>query len=75
MTVFRFLSLTAVWLATSIELASARIAPADTKNLTQHRRRQNGPSSPFDHSYTSTWASLGDSFTAGIGAGMRLMGD
>ncbi|KAL8664084.1 MAG: hypothetical protein Q9202_003376 [Teloschistes flavicans] len=32
------------------------------------------PSSPFDHSNIKTYAALGDSFAAGIGAGTRLTG-
>ncbi len=63
-----------LWLATVIESASARIVPADRRSLTPHRRRQSIPSSPFDHSYIKSWASLGDSFAAGIGAGTRLTG-
>ncbi|KAL9593257.1 MAG: hypothetical protein Q9219_007626, partial [cf. Caloplaca sp. 3 TL-2023] len=33
-----------------------------------------GPSSPFDHSSIKSYAALGDSFAAGIGAGARLTG-
>lgn len=73
MTRFRFLLIIAAWLTTVIESKSGRIEVAD-RNPAPHRRRQDAPSSPFDHSYIKSWASLGDSFAAGIGAGTRLTG-
>lgn len=51
----------------------ARSSPGRTYQPAYLTPRQ-APSSPFDHSNIKSYAALGDSFAAGIGAGTRLNG-
>ena len=63
--------LVALLAATTLHVRLALSNPSKYKSSIELRQSILGKD-PFDHSWISQWAALGDSFASGVGAGNRV---